>query len=242
MKNPLNAVLTPTEQQILGYFCAFAIVGMLLYYAGLPRIYATKTDDELNALSSAVQTDSIITIDIRTAGKDELMLLPGIGAKRAEDIIAYRQKKQFESTEELLNISGIGAKTFLNMKPMLLSFGKSGSGVSNPDKLKLLAQEQPLSDKGLAASQEQALDETGHSAEKENPTSKDSAKQSAGSINLNSAGLDELMSLDGIGEVKAKAILAYRKEIGRFTSIEQLLDVKGIGTKTLEKNRSRLSL
>ena len=48
-------------------------------------------------------------IDINTAGVDELMLLPGIGEKRAEDIIAYRRANgPFRIPEELTEVPGIG--------------------------------------------------------------------------------------------------------------------------------------
>lgn len=48
-------------------------------------------------------------------------------------------------------------------------------------------------------------------------------------INLNQATMVELMNLPGIGEVKAQAILQYRKEHGSFQSVEELLQVNGIG-------------
>ncbi|MGP6172587.1 ComEA family DNA-binding protein [Corynebacterium sp. A21] len=51
----------------------------------------------------------------------------------------------------------------------------------------------------------------------------------AGGISLNKATQQELMELDGVGEKTAAAILAYREQIGGFTAIEQLQEVKGIG-------------
>ena len=68
------------------------------------------------------------------------------------------------------------------------------------------------------------------------------SSQSAGQtrINVNTATLDELMELPGIGEVKAKAIISYREQHGDFLSPEDLLNVYGIGEKTLEKMKPYL--
>ena len=54
-------------------------------------------------------------------------------------------------------------------------------------------------------------------------------------LNINRAGVEELSSLPGIGKAKAKAIVTYRTDNGPFASIEDLLSVKGIGTRMLEK-------
>ncbi len=56
-----------------------------------------------------------------------------------------------------------------------------------------------------------------------------------GLININTATEKELQTLSGIGEVKAKAIIEYRTSTGRFKSIDELCNVSGIGSKTLEK-------
>ena len=55
--------------------------------------------------------------------------------------------------------------------------------------------------------------------------------------NLNRAGLDELMELPGIGEVRANAILEYRRQNGPFQSVGELVNVPGIGWVTLERIR-----
>ncbi len=61
-------------------------------------------------------------------------------------------------------------------------------------------------------------------------------------INLNKSNLDELLTLKGIGQKKAQAILSYRKQVGSFASIEELTNVKGIGTKVIDDNKSRLQI
>lgn len=66
------------------------------------------------------------------------------------------------------------------------------------------------------------------------------AETRSGPVNLNTATREELMTLSGIGEVKAEAILAYRLENGAFQSVEELLEVSGIGEKTLEKLRAQV--
>lgn len=62
-------------------------------------------------------------------------------------------------------------------------------------------------------------------------------------VNLNTADAATLeRELLGIGQVKAEAIVAYRDEHGAFASVDELLEVKGIGEATLEKNRDKLSI
>ena len=59
-------------------------------------------------------------------------------------------------------------------------------------------------------------------------------------VNVNTATVEELVRLPGIGEAKARAILDYRKERGAFRSVEQLREVKGIGDAALERIRSQV--
>ena len=60
-------------------------------------------------------------------------------------------------------------------------------------------------------------------------------------ININTASSEELQTLTGIGPVKAQAIIDYRNENGFFRSIDELLEVSGIGPKTLEKIRDQIA-
>lgn len=67
----------------------------------------------------------------------------------------------------------------------------------------------------------------------DNTSSSDSS-----TININTATAEQLSAfLPGIGEVKAKRIVEYRESAGGFDSVDELLNVSGIGEKTLEKLR-----
>lgn len=62
-------------------------------------------------------------------------------------------------------------------------------------------------------------------------------------VNVNTASATELAEeLKGVGMKKAAAIVEYRKQNGNFQTVESLTEVKGIGLKTVEKNRSSIQL
>ena len=64
----------------------------------------------------------------------------------------------------------------------------------------------------------------------------------AGVVNLNTASSTELQLLPGVGEVRAVAIVAMRKQRGGFKRIEDLLEVKGIGPQMLKRMRPYATL
>ena len=66
--------------------------------------------------------------------------------------------------------------------------------------------------------------------------------QEASKVNINTAGKDELMTLTGIGETRAEAILAYRQETGGFQVPEDLMQVEGIKEKTFEKLKDQITV
>lgn len=70
-----------------------------------------------------------------------------------------------------------------------------------------------------------------------------SAQAAAVRININEADAETLSrELKGIGPSKAKAIVDYRNEQGSFVSVDELLEVSGIGVATLERIRDQLSI
>jgi competence protein ComEA len=65
-------------------------------------------------------------ININTASAEQLEALPGVGAKVAARIVDYRQKKgPFKKIEELMNVQGIGEKSFLKLKPQVTVGGNA---------------------------------------------------------------------------------------------------------------------
>lgn len=61
-------------------------------------------------------------------------------------------------------------------------------------------------------------------------------------VHLNKSTIGDLETLKGIGNKKAKAIIAYRQQIGEFKSVRELINVKGIGEKVLIDNKKRLKI
>ncbi len=65
---------------------------------------------------------------------------------------------------------------------------------------------------------------------------------SAEKININTAGEEELMTLPGIGPVIAKRIIEYREAKNGFKTIEELMNVKGIGKKKFEQLKDKVTV
>ena len=72
-------------------------------------------------------------------------------------------------------------------------------------------------------------------------TSAISAQTQAEKVNINTASAEQISTvMTGIGDNKAKAIVNYRTTNGKFKSINDLENVDGIGSKTVEKNKDRI--
>jgi len=77
-------------------------------------VWVAAQDDK----TAAIKTVS--TVNLNTATAEQLETLPGIGRRTAERILEHRQKSGgFKKIEELMNVRGIGEKSFLKLKPMI---------------------------------------------------------------------------------------------------------------------------
>jgi len=99
---------------VLSSFVAVVLVAHAALAAQAP---ATQPPSKASARSAASVAPASAPININTASVAELDGLPGIGAKTAALIVEYRQKNgPFKKIEELMNVRGVGEKSFMEMK------------------------------------------------------------------------------------------------------------------------------
>jgi competence protein ComEA len=158
----------------------------------------------------------IAPIDLNQAGKAELMQLPGVGEKTADKILAARDGRgAFRQVDDLRQVKGIGPAKMEAVRPWLKA---------DPDDEVV----------GMRASTKKP-DAASRS------TSKKEALTPDVTIDVNRASLADLQRLPGIGPTLAQRIVAEREK-KPFLKLEDLRRVTGIGVKTLEKLRPRVSV
>jgi competence protein ComEA len=90
------------------------VIGMILavWLAGAPMAQAAAAPQD------AADTKAVgAAVNLNTASASQLEAVPGIGSKMAQRIVEYRQKNgAFKKIEELMNVKGIGEKSFLKLK------------------------------------------------------------------------------------------------------------------------------
>jgi comEA protein len=92
---------------------ALVIGGIAVAVSAAPRGQSSSAPSGKDKPATAV-------VNINTATSAELQTLPGVGAATAARILEYRQKNGgFKKVEDLMNVRGIGEKTFLKLKPLI---------------------------------------------------------------------------------------------------------------------------
>jgi competence protein ComEA len=102
------------------------VIGMLVasLVSGGPPAWAQS--EKAPAASKARATASA-PVNLNAASTAQLQTLPGIGSSTAQRILEYRQKNgAFKKIEELMNVRGIGEKSFLKLKPLITVAAEKG--------------------------------------------------------------------------------------------------------------------
>jgi competence protein ComEA len=114
----------------------FAIVILVAALVATPSIVfakqAAKAAPAARAGSAAkVRATAANPVNLNSASVAQLQTLPGIGASTAQRIVDYRQKNgSFKKIEELMNVKGIGEKSFLKLKPLITVSADKGERAS----------------------------------------------------------------------------------------------------------------
>jgi competence protein ComEA len=99
----------------------FALVFLCAAMAAGPSVAGAQTSSR-PAKSRATAS---APVNLNTATLAQLQTLPGVGASTAQRILDYRQKNgPFKKIEELMNVKGVGEKSFLKLKPLITIGGE----------------------------------------------------------------------------------------------------------------------
>jgi len=224
--------MPPAERRAVLSLLLLALAGQGLRYfftrpgdpPGQIQLLAT-----LSPGSVAAQRDSAMaqgrplrpgeTVDVDRASLVELTRLPKVGPRLAKTILADRARQgAFGSLAGLDRVSGIGPGLLHTLEPHVTFSGTAAQ---------------------MGSSAVAALSPIAHArAEIAAPL----PSRPAAPLNLNSATLQQLDSLPGVGLARAAAIVQYRQDHGPFTRIEQLAAVPGFGPAAVSRLQQRLAV
>jgi len=163
-----------------------------------------KENDHVSATA-----ETFLYLDINTASAEELAGLPGIGEVLAGAIISYRQAHgRFLNPEEIMEVSGIGEGIFSGIREHIF--------VTDP----VYPADPPPAPESPAEPDIPAAPPLTEPAEEET--------EPLYPVNINTAGISELMALPGIDEELAGNIIKLREDIGGFSNTYELLLVSGM--------------
>lgn len=209
------------------FFLLFALLIVLsgVMYNPKNLNYVQNVSDSTQIEASQKRNYGSPIVNINTATIEELQTLPGIGPAKARAIIEYRNKKLFSKPEELMNVSGIGQKTYDKLKDRI-TVGHSTDNTANTPTQENTAEK----------------DNTITNTKSQQTTAISNNRNVNSKININIASIEELQKLPGIGPAKAQAIVDYRRSNGGFKTIEEIKNVKGIGEKTYEQLKELIDI
>jgi competence protein ComEA len=183
-----------------------------------------------NSFTVQGQSKTKAKVDVNSADVETLQTLPGIGPTLAERIVAGRP---YKNADDLTKVKGL-SKSKIEAIQDQITFGhvtttskksttKSSKKTTTPE----TTTTEPSTTSKSSSKSTTATESSG--SKTVSPTGSSSGKLAPGqTVNINTATAEQLDALPGIGPTKAQAIIDYRNEHGRFSSIEDIQNVKGI--------------
>lgn len=187
------------------------------------------------ALSASV---TLLVIQSRNFGID-------VAAEQAESVSAGDSLTRSHAEKETSNGTGESSSSGKPDSGAKGQSGKAADGTATESSAAPDAESAPTNTQpGARSSGQSGTQPSGQSGTQSNTQSSTAGSNDVAvtdsRIDLNTATAEQLDSVKGIGPVTAQKIIEYRTQNGRFTSVDSLLNVSGIGMKTLEKMRAQL--
>ncbi|XP_049857189.1 endonuclease/exonuclease/phosphatase family domain-containing protein 1-like [Schistocerca gregaria] len=182
--------------------------------------FPRRSHTHKSSLSAAVNfidvdPKHIELLNVNTASEEELMTLPGITRHIARSIVEYRQAiGRFKKVEDLALVSGVGAEKLDLIRPEICVRSKNAS---------------------CASSRAQSFDSIASSEFSQ-------AGSTSRTVDVNSATVFELMTVNGLNQELAANIVEHRLRRGPFRTLEDLAKVKGISHLRLGAIRSQITM
>ena len=96
------------------------LIRMIMAAVAAIALSATALNAQTKTPAPKPAATAAAPVNLNTATAEQLATIPGVGPRMAERIIDYRQKNGgFKKIEDLMNVSGVGEKSFLKMKPLI---------------------------------------------------------------------------------------------------------------------------
>lgn len=187
-------------------------------------------------------------LDLNRAGEVDLDRLPGVGPSTAKAVVETRDRRGgFRAVDELLDVRGIGPATLEKIRPFVEVSGglpvAPGGRIPGVGSLRSSPGRSVLSPEAASGRGEARGGGSITTGVPRADPSRGGRPRGAGPetpIDINGASEEMLQRLPGIGPALAARIVNLRRSRGRFTSVDSLVAVRGIGPATVARIRDRI--